>query len=165
MKSIFYLFLFFYAGACFSQTGIGVGLYPTGTESGIGIRTSKEKRWIIDARLAKANIYSERSKTSTCITELAIVYRIVKLERVMFHIGIGHKGDWNFSDANRHGITVPIGVEAFPFPFQNAGLFFETAFFAVMDPHQNYYSGLRTAGGIVFYFLRQPKPAPVNENH
>jgi hypothetical protein len=147
----------FFLGDLLAQTGPGIGLYATGSETGIGFRSSKETRWLLDARLTKANIYSEKNKASTFASELSAVYRVVKLEKVRFHIGIGYKAEWNLNDQNRQGLVVPIGAEAFPFPFQNAGLFFEAGFFALSDPHQHYYSGIRTAAGFVFYFLKKAR--------
>lgn len=140
-----------------AQTGPGIGLYATGSETGIGFRSGKETRWVLDTRIAKANIYSEKNKASSLTTELSGVCRIVKLEKVRFHLGVGYRAEWNVNAQNRHGIVVPVGVEAFPFPFQNAGLFFEAAPFITSDPDQNYYSGIRTSAGFVFYFLRKPK--------
>ena len=136
----------------FTQTGIGVGLYPTGTETGIGIRTAKETLFAFDARITRANIFSDKSKTSSFVTELSVIYRVVKLEKVRFHVGVGYKADWNLNETHKHGLIVPIGVEAFPFPFQNAGLFFEAAPFYVSDYISKNNAGIRTTAGFVFYF-------------
>jgi len=157
MKFIILNFALFLGWTLSAQTGPGIGLYATGSETGIGFRSGKETRWVLDARIAKANVYSEKSKASSITTELSGVSRIVKLEKVRFHIGIGYRAEWNINTVNRHGVVVPVGVEAFPFPFQNAGLFFEAAPFVTSDPHQNYYSGIRTSAGLVFYFLRKAK--------
>jgi hypothetical protein len=155
---IFTLFIFL-SISCFgfSQTGIGIGIYPTGTETGFGLRSGKETRWAAEGRVARANLYSEKTKTSSFVSELSVIYRVVKLEKVRFHIGIGFKGDWNFTETNKQGLILPIGVEAFPFPFQNAGLFFEAAPFYVTDQSAHYYSGIRTAAGFVFYFPHKSK--------
>lgn len=142
-----------------SQTGAGIGIYPTGTETGIGFRSGKESRLALDARLARASLYSDKAKSSSFATELSLVYRIVKYERLRFHSGLGYKADWNFPASHKHGLIIPIGVEAFPFPFQNAGLFFEAAPFALLDMQHNYSGGLRTAAGFVFYFNK-----PFKEN-
>jgi len=144
----------------FSQTGIGIGIYPTGTETGLGIRTSKEARLALDARITRANIFSEKSKTSSFVTELSLVYRIIKLDKVRFHVGLGYKADWNFNETHKHGVVIPIGVEVFPFPFQNAGLFFEAAPFYVSDFKSKDNSGIRTAAGFVFYF-----PVKIKKNN
>ncbi|PBQ33459.1 hypothetical protein CNR22_17305 [Sphingobacteriaceae bacterium] len=157
MKFFIFSLTLLLAGVMSAQTGAGVGLYATGSETGIGFRSGKETRWVIDARIAKANIYSEKNKASSFSTELSGVCRIVKLEKVRFHLGLGYKAEWNIHAENRHGLVVPVGVEAFPFPFQNAGLFFEAAAFCMSDPQQNYYSGIRTSAGFVFYFIRKPK--------
>lgn len=148
---------------CFSQTGIGIGLYPTGTETGFGIRTSKETRVALDARITRANIFSEKSKASSFVTELSVIYRVVKLEKVRFHVGLGYKGDWNLNENHKHGVIVPVGVEAFPFPFQNAGLFFEAAPFYVSDFKSKDNAGIRTTAGFVFYFPLKAKK-PINDN-
>lgn len=136
-----------------SQTGIGIGLYPTGTETGFGLRSSKETRLAVDARITRANMFSDKTKSSSFVTELSLIYRMVKLEKVRFHIGLGYKADWNMNENHKYGLTVPVGVEAFPFPFQNAGLFFEAAPFYVIDPiTERNNAGIRTAAGFVFYF-------------
>lgn len=140
-----------------SQTGIGIGLYPTGTETGFGIRSSKETRFAGDARITRANIFNEKSKASAFVTELSLIYRVVKLERLRFHVGVGYKADWNLNETHKHGIIVPVGVEAFPFPFQNAGLFFEAAPFYVSDFISKDNAGIRTAAGFVFYFPLKTK--------
>lgn len=145
------------SGAAISQTGIGIGLYPTGTETGFGIRTSKETRFAGDARITRANIFNEKSKASTFVTELSLICRVVRLERVRFHVGLGYKADWNLNETHKHGVIVPVGVEAFPFPFQNAGLFFEAAPFYVSDFISKDNAGIRTAAGFVFYFPVKPK--------
>lgn len=137
----------------FSQTGIGVGLYPTGTETGFGIRTSKESRLAADARITRASLFSDKTRSSSFVTELSLICRVVRLEKVRFHVGLGYKADWNLVEGHKHGIAVPVGVEAFPFPFQNAGLFFEAAPFYVIDPFSRRdNAGIRTAAGFVFYF-------------
>lgn len=155
MRLFTFIFLVFCITESFAQTGPGIGIYATGSEVGLGLRSAKETRWLLDARITKANIYSEKTKASTFATELSAVCRVVKLEKVRFHIGIGYKAEWNLNDRNRHGLVIPVGVEAFPFPFHYAGLFFEAGLFALSDPEQHYYSGIRTAAGIVFYFPKK----------
>ncbi len=151
------------SASMFSQTGLGIGLYPTGTETGLGIRTSKETRMAVDARIARANIYNEKNKISSFVTELSVIYRVVKLEKVKFHVGLGYRADWNLNDGNKQGVILPIGVEAFPFPFQNAGLFFEAAPFYVSDFKSKDNAGIRTSAGFVFYFpLKLKKSAGDN---
>lgn len=136
-----------------SQTTIGVGIYPTGTETGLGLRLNKDKHLSLDARVTRANFYSD-SKTgqSSFLTELSAIYRLVLLEKVRFHLGLGFRADWNFVTSYKYGAVVPVGVEAFPFPFQNAGLFFEAAPFFVSDIHSKWTGGIRTVAGFVFYF-------------
>ena len=153
LKVLFPILMFLFSVPASSQTGIGVGLYPTGTETGFGIRTSKETRFAGDARITRANIFSDKTKSSSFVTELSLICRVVKLEKVRFHVGLGYKADWNLVESHKHGVIVPIGVEAFPFPFQNAGLFFEAAPFYVIDAlAQKDNAGIRTAAGFVFYF-------------
>lgn len=162
-----FVFILFHAGLAvtgISQTSIGVGLYPTGTETGFGIRTSKESRLAGDARITRANLFSDKTKPSSFVTELSLICRVVRLEKVRFHVGLGYKADWNLVEGHKHGVTVPVGVEAFPFPFQNAGLFFEAAPFYVIDPfsHRDN-AGIRTAAGFVFYF--PVKARQTNQTH
>ena len=135
-----------------SQTTVGIGLYPTGSEVGLGFRLNKDKRIALDARLSKANIYSNSSNPSTFVTEINFIYRAVFLEKVRFHTGLGFRSDWNLTLTHKHGVIVPIGVEGFPFSFQNAGIFFEVAPFIETDDKSNWQGGLRTVAGFVFYF-------------
>lgn len=135
-----------------SQTTVGIGLYPTGSEAGIGFRLNKDKRISLDARLAKANIYSSSSSPSAFVTEINFIYRAVFLEKVRFHTGLGLRSDWNLTQTHKHGAIIPIGVEGFPFSFQNAGIFFEVAPFFETDDKSNWQGGLRTVAGFVFYF-------------
>jgi len=136
-----------------SQTSIGFGLYPTGTEAGFGLRLNKDRRLSLDARVARANLYSDiKAGQSNFVTELSAICRIVKLEKVRFHMGLGFRGDWNLVTSHKYGAVMPIGVEAFPFPFQNAGLIFEAAPFCVSDIHSKLSGGIRTVAGFVFYF-------------
>jgi hypothetical protein len=157
MRITTFLIFLFIGCSGLTQTGIGIGIYPTGTETGLGFRSGKETRWAIDGRIAKANLYSEKTKASSFVSEVSLICRVVKLEKVRFHVGLGFKGDWSFSETNKQGPIFPIGVEAFPFPFQNAGLFFEAAPFYVTDKNAHYYTGIRTAAGFVFYFPLKPK--------
>lgn len=135
-----------------SQTTVGIGLYPTGNEAGLGFRLNKDKRICLDARLSKANIYSSSSNPSAFVTEINFIYRAVFLEKVRFHTGIGFRSDWNLTQTHKYGAIVPIGVEGFPFSFQNAGIFFEVAPFFETDDKSNWQGGLRTVAGFVFYF-------------
>lgn len=159
LRTVFQLFFLFLTTIAVSKTGIGIGLYPTGTETGFGLRTSKETRFAGDARITRANIFNEKSKASAFVTELSLICRMVKLERVRFHVGLGYKADWNLNETHKHGVIVPVGVEAFPFPFQNAGLFFEAAPFYVSDFSSKDNAGIRTAAGFVFYFPVKSKTA------
>jgi len=148
---IYFLFsiLFSFANG---QTGIGIGIYPTGTETGLGIRTGKNSKWILDTRITKAN-FSDNKSQSSFVTECSAVCRIIRLEKVRFHLGLGIRTEWNLAGKNsKVGGIIPIGVEAFPFPFQNAGLFFEAAPYLTHDFIKSYNAGIRTVAGFVFYF-------------
>jgi hypothetical protein len=140
-----------------AQTTVGIGIYPTGTETGIGFRSAKETKLIIDTRITKANWSSNRA-TSAYITELSFLYRVVLLEKVRLHAGFGFRTDWAGNTANNYyGAVMPVGVEAFPFPFQNAGLFFEAApFYTIRE--DTFRAGIRTVAGCVFYFPKKAKP-------
>jgi hypothetical protein len=140
------------------NTGIGLGIYSTGTEVGVGFRSGKNSTWLLDARVTKANFFNNPA-ASSFISEISGVCRVIKLEKVRLHIGLGLRNEWNFGKNNRIGAVVPIGVEAFPFSFQNAGLFFEVAPFFTDNMHKDYYAGLRTVAGFVFYFPTKEKPA------
>jgi hypothetical protein len=140
-----------------SQTTIGVGLYPTGTETGLGFRLNKEKQMSLDARITKANFYSNTANPSSFLSEISAIYRLVRLEKVRFHLGLGYRSNWNLTTNHKHGAVIPIGVEAFPFPFQNAGLFFEAAPYFESDDKSNWQAGLRTVAGFVFYFPKKIK--------
>ncbi|MBC7863381.1 MAG: hypothetical protein IAF38_10425 [Bacteroidia bacterium] len=155
----FYLILSFFAvGFAFAQVGPGIGIYPTGTETGFGFRLNKEKRVTLDARIVKAN-FARHPATSSFLTELSGICRIVHLEKVRFHLGVGFRTEWNLSATHKYGVVIPLGAEAFPFPFQNAGLFFEAAPYYVTDQKSNWNGGIRTVAGFVFYFLKKPVAA------
>lgn len=139
-----------------SQTGVGIGLYPTGTETGIGFRSAKNTIACIDARVSKA-LFTPKAGTSSFISELSVVFRAVLLEKVRFHIGIGGRAEWNIDRPNKYGGVIPVGVEGFPFAFQNAGIFFEAAPYFAHDGIKDYNAGLRTVAGFVFYFPTKTK--------
>lgn len=152
-----FIILIFFIQVANAQTGIGIGIYPTGTETGLGLRSGKNSRLIADVRICKTNFYSNQTQSSF-ITEASAVYKIIQLEKVRFHMGIGARAEWNFGGKkNKYGGVVPIGVEAFPFPFQNAGLFFEAAPFFTHDLESTYYGGIRTVAGFIFYFPLKEK--------
>ena len=160
----FLLFLFSCAvgvSPAVAQLGPGIGIYPTGTEAGISFRSAKDTRFTFDARVARALFNTDKTKTSSFVTEVSVICRVVKLEKVRFHLGVGYRADWNFTDRHRHGLTVPVGVEAFPFPFQNAGLFFEVAPYFVSDFRSNNNNyGIRATSGFIFYFPTKAKKSP-----
>lgn len=139
-----------------AQTGVGIGLYPTGTETGLGLRLNKDKRLCLDARAARA-LFNSGTGTSSFLTEVSGIYRIKLLEKVRFHMGIGFRGDWNLKAPHKMGGVIPIGCEAFPFPFQNAGLIFEVAPYYVTDDGTVWNAGVRTIAGFVFFFPTKAK--------
>ncbi|MBA4242014.1 MAG: hypothetical protein C0448_14920 [Sphingobacteriaceae bacterium] len=153
MKTIL-LILFFCVAILISksQTSVGIGIYPTGTETGLGFRLNKDNHFTLDARVTKANLYSDTKTSSSFLSEASAIYRLILLEKVRFHIGVGFRGNWNLTTTHKYGPIIPIGVEAFPFPFQNAGLFFEAAPFFETDQKYNWQGGIRTVAGFVFYF-------------
>ena len=136
---------------------MGIGIYPTGTETGLGFRLNKDKHLSMDARITKANLYNSTTNQSSFLSEISAIYRLIILEKVRFHLGLGFRSNWNFSSTHKHGVVIPIGIEAFPFPFQNAGLFFEAAPFFETDDRSNWQGGIRTVAGFVFYFPKKHK--------
>lgn len=164
MKKYVLLSFFISNLSLFAQTSVGIGIYPTGTETGIGFRSSRTAKWIADVRLTKANFYDNKTMSSV-ISEASAVCRVVRLEKLRFHVGMGLRTEWNFGGKNNKvGGVIPIGVEAFPFPFQNAGLFFEAAPFYTSDLETHFYAGLRTVAGFVFYFPSSPKQEELKTN-
>ncbi len=156
MRKIFILTIFYLSIlAVKCQTTAGIGIYPTGTETGLGFRLNKDKHLSLDARITKANLYSDTKSPSSFLSEVSGIYRLVLLEKVRFHMGIGFRANWNLTTNHKFGAVIPIGVEAFPFPFQNAGLFFEASPFFETDNHCNWQGGIRTVAGFVFYFLKK----------
>lgn len=140
----------------FAQTGPGIGIYPTGTEAGIGYRSAKDTRLAIDARITWTNLLGH-PLSGSAVNELSLICRIIHLEKVRLHLGLGARADWAIGSNNhKWGTVMPIGIEAFPFPFQHAGLFFETAPCLTLSANTNWNAGIRTAAGIVFY-IPEPK--------
>jgi hypothetical protein len=138
--------------------GPGIGIYPTGTETGFGFRSSKNKHWALDLRVTKANLFTNPGAGSL-VNEASFIYRIAYYEKVRFHVGLGGRADWSGDKNQSHkfGFVAPVGVEAFPFSFQNAGLFFEAAPFCTWMNGGNSNIGLRTVAGFVFYFVKGEK--------
>ncbi len=143
----------------FSQTGAGIGFYSTGTEAGVGFRSGKNSLACLDARISKA-VFTAKAGASSFLSELNVVFRTVLLEKVRFHIGIGARGEWNIDRPDKYGAVIPIGVEGFPFAFQNAGVFFEVAPYYASDWVNDFNAGLRTVAGFVFYFPTKQKTLP-----
>lgn len=138
--------------------GVGIAFYPTGTEPGFGLRTSKNKMFFADIRLTKATIF-RNPNSGILINEASTVFRVIQYGKVRLHLGIGARAEWNFTpnQLNRYGFVAPLGVEAFPFPFQNAGLFFETGFYTTFSADNSINLGLRSVAGFVFYFIKKEK--------
>ena len=173
MKKLFTLtFLLVIGAAVFAQIttpaadlvpGFGIGIYGSGTETGFGYRSSKNTRLAADIRVAKANIFTE-PQTGSIVNEASLIYRIAYYEKARFFVGIGARVDWGIGQNaageaidNKYGVVFPMGAEAFPFPFQNAGLFFEAGPFVTTADGENYNIGIRTVTGFAFYFLRPAK--------
>lgn len=148
----------FYMNSNAQNLGVGIGFYPTGSEAGFGLRTSKNNRFFADIRITKANLFKHPT-AGTIINEASAVYRIVNYEKVRLHLGLGARTEWNFTpnQLNRYGFIAPFGVEAFPFPFQNAGLFFETGIYSTFASDKSVNFGLRSVAGFVFYFIKKEK--------
>lgn len=148
----------FYLNLSAQNYGVGIGFYPTGAEAGFGLRTSKNSRLFADIRVTKANLYKNPTAGSF-INEASAVYRIVQYQKVELHLGLGARTEWNFTpnQLNRYGFIAPFGVEAFPFPFQNAGLFFETGLYTTFATDKTVNFGLRSVAGFVFYFIKKEK--------
>lgn len=138
--------------------GVGIGLYPTGIEYGLGFRSSKVNKTCLDVRLTKTQ-FTTNPNIGSFNSEINFVHRVVKQERLSFHIGYGFKTDINVNvgSLNKYGVVFPVGVEAFPFPFQQAGLFFEAAPFWITTINRSALIGLRASAGFVFYFTSSKK--------
>jgi hypothetical protein len=117
----------------------------------------------LDVRATKANLFKNAS-SSSFISECSLIYRVVFLEKVRFHTGLGLRIDW-VSPHSFYGAVMPIGVEAFPFPFQNAGLFFEAAPWYEQNEEQTWRAGIRTVAGCVFYFPVKQKQKKNEDGH
>jgi hypothetical protein len=155
MKHLFTLILtFLISTGAIAQTGAGICINPTGSDAGLGFKSSKKTRLFVEASVGKANLYSKPA-TSSFVSELTLNYRIVKLEKVFFHMGLGIRNEWNFGKNHKVGVAMPVGVEAFPFPFQNAGVIFSIAPFYTSDLEGDIYAGMRSTGGFVFYFPKK----------
>src|ERR1700744_1025310 len=107
MKRALVIILFLNSFIMYCQTTIGIGLYPTGTETGLGLRLNKDKRISMAARITRANFYSNPG-VSSFSTELSGIYRIIVLEKVRFHVGLGFRTDWNLSTSHKYGAVIPI---------------------------------------------------------
>ncbi|MBX2979582.1 MAG: hypothetical protein KF905_09830 [Flavobacteriales bacterium] len=149
-----FLLLLANSGSADAQSGMGIGLYPTGTETGFGLRTGKDSRWAGDLRVTRFGMQgTAEARTGSCVNEASILYRPLHLERIRLHTGLGFRVDWQFGTGQEHryGAVMPIGVEAFPFPIHLAGLFFEAAPYCTIDRSGVPSYGVRTVAGFVCY--------------
>jgi hypothetical protein len=140
------------------KLGVGIGILPTGSETGISFRTSKQNRFLVDLRISKANIFFHPNAGSV-VNEVSFLYRVSMHEKLRFHIGLGARSEWTFDKKlhNRHGIISTFGVEAFPFPFQNGGLFFEIAPYYTADKTHLQNLGIRSSSGFIYYVTKKQK--------
>jgi hypothetical protein len=155
-----FLLLLANASTAMAQSGMGIGLYPTGTETGFGLRTGKERHWALDLRVTRFGVVGNGEEPrGSCVNELSVLYRVLHLEKIRLHMGLGFRADWQFDTTAKHriGAVMPVGVEAFPFPFQHAGLFFEAAPFYTLDRSRSLYAGLRTVAGFVCYIPKKER--------
>jgi len=163
------LVLFSICAHCFGQTvkpttidslvpGFGIGIYGSGTETGFGYRSSKNTRLAADIRVARTNIFTD-PVSGSLVNEASLIYRVAYYEKARFFIGVGARIDWALGETtdSKYGVVFPLGAEAFPFPFQNAGLFFEASPFITTADGENFNIGIRTVTGFAFYFLRPVK--------
>jgi hypothetical protein len=153
MRIIFILSALICIGAELSaQTSVGILIGPTGTEPGLGIRTSRDCRWAADIRIAKANIFVN-PKGGAWVNEASVVCRVLKQEKIRLNVGTGFRADLSIQAGtkSRFGAVIPLGIEAFPFPFPNGGLFFEVAPFATTVKGTDWNLGLRAVSGFIYY--------------
>jgi hypothetical protein len=137
----------------FSWAQVGIGVYPSGNEPGFGVKTSQTARYFADIRIADVLLPQDRTEFRIR-TEILAKRRFTFYERANFITGIGPRLEHNGSDGIFYGLTLPVAVEAFPFPFPNVGLFFEVGSYFVSDFNGRSQAGFRTVGGINFYFMR-----------
>ena len=76
------------------RTGAGIGIYPTGTETGFGYRSSRDNRWAVDVRTTRANFFT-KPKSGSFVNEVSFIYRVAYYEKVRFYMGLGGRADWN----------------------------------------------------------------------
>jgi hypothetical protein len=138
-------------GNAFSQVGIGV--YPSGNEPGFGFKTSHKGKWFADIRIADVLLPQDRDMFRVR-GEVLAKRRFTYFERVNFVTGIGPRIEYSGNTGSFYGLVIPVAVEAFPFPFPNAGLFFEVGTYGVTDFEGPIKAGFRTVAGINFYFTR-----------
>jgi hypothetical protein len=155
-----FLLLLANAALAMAQSGMGIGIYPTGTETGFGLRTGKDSHWAFDLRVTRFGIQGNgEDRRGSCVNELSVLYRVLHREKIRLHTGLGFRADWQFDPSVDHriGAVMPVGLEAFPFPFQHAGLFFEAAPFVTLDRSQSTSAGIRTVAGFVCYIPKKER--------
>ncbi|MFN6944476.1 MAG: hypothetical protein ACK4ND_05980 [Cytophagaceae bacterium] len=144
-----------------SYSQVGLGVYPSGSEAGLSFKTSKLNSFFADIRMSDFN-FSQNIEELSFKNEVFAKYRLTYFERINFIIGLGPRMEFYGQRRPFWGIAAPIAVEAFPFPFPNAALFFEVAPFYASDLHGQYHGGFRTASGINFYFVPRKSKLPEN---
>ncbi|MES2587611.1 MAG: hypothetical protein V4622_01445 [Bacteroidota bacterium] len=164
MKKLFLLIIFIFVSIfiafIYSQEklGFGIGILPTGSETGINFRSSKQDKLVFDLRISKANVFFH-TNSGSFINEVSLSYRVAYQEKLRFNLGLGTRAEWNLDvkQTQRYGMILPIGIEAFPFPFQNGGLFFEVAPYFTNDKNNLQNLGIRTTSGFIYYITKKPK--------
>lgn len=143
---------------CQENLKSGLGVLPTGSEIGINFRSSKDKPLFLDLRVSKVNILLNKN-SGGFINESSLIYRISKHEKLRFNLGLGLRLESSITPKQnqRGGVVIPLGIEAFPFPFQNGGLFFEVAPYFTSDKVNYQNLGIRSSSGFIYYFTSKSK--------
>jgi hypothetical protein len=155
----FILFFILNGFPAFSQVGIGV--YAGGNEPGLTFNTSRYGKYFVDFRISDVLLPQDRSEFRIR-SEVMLKRRFTYFDRANFILGLGGRVRHTGSEGTFYGISLPVAVEAFPFPFPNAGLFFEVGPYLASDFNGRSVGGFRTASGINFYFFRQQKNGNAN---
>jgi hypothetical protein len=148
-----FLFVFIFLVVLTAKGQVGVGLYPSGTEPGISFKTSKVKPVYADIRFT--DFFFSDSDHFKFKSEVLVKRRFTYFERINFVVGVGPRMEYYSNDNLFYGVVAPLAVEAFPFPFPNAGLFFEVGPYYTTDFSGQFHGGFRTASGINFYFVNR----------
>ncbi|WMJ73194.1 hypothetical protein RCC89_08465 [Cytophagaceae bacterium ABcell3] len=164
MKHLLTLFIFLgtLSTPFFTFAQVGIGVYPSGSEPGLSFKTSQRTKFFADIRLQDLQ-YTNFADQQHIKTELLAKRRFNWFDRINFVIGIGPRAEFYGHQDNFFGVVAPIAVEGFPFPFPNAGLFFEVAPYYSSDFNGNFHSGFRTVSGINFFFVSRKDELPPPE--